>query len=196
VNYENVLFGLKPFKEIEAQVLDDLRELGINFSQPLIVVHPGTGGSAVDLPFDKLWKIVHVLSLDNYKILVTGSESEKELCESLVVNKHVINTAGRYNLSELIALLNNTDLLLANSTGPIHIAAALGKHVIGFYPKIAACSPKRWGPYTDKKVIFSPSIDCRDCDPNQCEKLNCMDSISSDEVIVSARDILSRIAVE
>ena len=99
-------------------------------------------------------------------------------------------------MNEFIALLNNTDLLLANSTGPIHIAAALGKYVIGFYPKIVACSPKRWGPYTDKKVIFSPTIDCSDCNPKQCEKLNCMDSISPDEVIESAKNILSRIAVE
>jgi ADP-heptose:LPS heptosyltransferase len=196
VNFKNVLFGINPSKNSEEKVLNDLRELGVSFSKPLIVVHPGTGGSAVDLPVEKLREIVGVLSLENYEIIITGSESEKELCESLVVSKRVINTAGRYNLSELIALLNNTDLLLANSTGPIHIAAALGKYVIGFYPKIVACSQKRWGPYTDKKVIFSPLIDCRDCNPKQCNKLKCMDSISPDEVIESAKNILSRIAEE
>jgi len=194
INFENVLFGLKPNNKTQELVVNDLRELGISFSKPIIVVHPGTGGSAVDLPIEKLCAIVNTLTLDNYEIIVTGSESEKELCESLVVSKRVINTAGRYNLSELIALLNITDLLLANSTGPIHIAAALGKYVIGFYPKIVACSPKRWGPYTDKKVIFSPSIDCKDCNPKQCEKFNCMDSISPDEVIDSVKSILSCIA--
>jgi lipopolysaccharide heptosyltransferase II len=196
VNVENVSFGIKPSKECEEKVLHDLRELGVSFSKPLIAVHPGTGGSAINLPIEKLWEIVNFLSLDNFEILITGSKSEKELCESLVVSKRIINTAGRYNLSEFIALLNNTDLLLANSTGPIHIAAALGKYVIGFYPKIVACSPKRWGPYTDKKVIFSPAIDCSDCNPKQCEKLNCMDSINPDEVIESVKNILSRIAVE
>lgn len=196
VNFKNVLFGINPSKNSEGKVLNDLRELGVSFSKPIIVVHPGTGGSAVDLPVEKLREIVSVLSLGNYEILITGSGSEKELCESLVVSKRIINTAGRYNLSELIALLNNADLLLANSTGPIHIAAALGKYVIGFYPKIAACSQKRWGPYTDKKVIFSPLIDCRDCSPKQCLKLNCMDSISPDEVIESAKNILSRISEE
>jgi ADP-heptose:LPS heptosyltransferase len=196
VNFENVLFGIKPSQESEEKVLNDLKEIGISFSKPLIVVHPGTGGSAVDLPIEKLRNIVSALSLDNYEILITGSEKEKELCESLVVNKRVISTAGRYNLSELVALINNTDLLLANSTGPIHIAAALGKYVIGFYPKIAACSPKRWGPYTSKKAIFTPPIDCMDCNSKQCEKLNCMNSISSDEVIDSAKNILSSIASE
>ncbi len=54
-------------------------------------------------------------------------------------------------------MLSEVDNLTIIITGPIHIAAALGKFRVGFYPKILARSPQRWDPYTDKKVIFSPS---------------------------------------
>ena len=100
-----------------------------------------------------------------------------------------INLAGKFDLSQLIAVINKSDLLIANSTGPIHIAAALGKNVIGFYPKIAACSPNRWGPYTNKKNIFMPEITCSNCTKKQCEKLNCMNSININEVFEAAKKI-------
>ena len=104
--------------------------------------------------------------------------------------RYNIKVAGKYNLEGLVSLINQSDLMIANSTGPIHIAAALGKYVIGFYPKIVSCSPKRWGPYTNRKIIFSPAIDCTNCTREQCRKLNCMDSIDVKEVVSAAKKLL------
>jgi ADP-heptose:LPS heptosyltransferase len=72
----------------------------------------------------------------------------------------------------------------------MHIAAALGVHVIGFFPKILSCSQKRWGPYTEKKTIYVPSIDCSDCTRKQCEKLNCMNSIDIGKVFDETKTVL------
>jgi len=196
VNEENVSFGISPSKENRKKIKNDLTALGIDFSKQIIIVHPGSGGSAVDLPIEKMRTIIRSLSHEPVEILITGSSSEKELCQSLVVNSSTKNLAGIFNLGELMALINYSDLMIANSTGPIHIAAALGKHVIGFYPKFAAASAKRWGSYTAKKKIFSPTIDCIDCTRNQCEKLNCMDSISADEVIITSKMILAKVLPE
>lgn len=196
VTEENVSYGITPSIQDEEEVKKDLNELGINFSKPIIIVHPGSGGSAVDLPISKMKEIVNNLSSENIEILITGTTAEKELCQSLVVNKSIINLAGKYNLSELIALINQCDVMIANSTGPIHIAAALGKNVVGFYPKFTAASAKRWGPYTIKKNVFTPDIDCTNCTHKQCEKLNCMDSIQSDKVAQTVKSILDKIAAE
>lgn len=190
VNEENVSFGISPSQENKEKVKNTLTSPGINFSKQIIIVHPGSGGSAVDLPIDKMKTIISSLSLEPLEILITGSSSEKELCQSLVVNNSTINLAGKYNLGELMALIDHCDLMIANSTGPIHIAAALGKHVIGFYPKFTAAAPKRWGPYTTKKKIFLPTIDCGNCTRKQCEKLNCMDSIGTEEVVNAAKKFL------
>ena len=196
VNEENVSFGITPSKENREKIRFDLESEGINFSKRIVLIHPGSGGSAVDLPIEKMKTIIQSLADEPIEILITGSSSEKELCQSLVVNRTTKNFAGRYNLSELTALIDYCDLMIANSTGPIHIAAALGKNVIGFYPKFTAASAKRWGPYTVKKKIFSPLIDCNNCTRKQCERLNCMNSIKSKEVVDAAKNILAEVLPE
>jgi len=193
VTEENVSYEITPSAQDERKVKKDLSDLGINFSKPVIIVHPGSGGSAIDLPISKMKEIVNNLSKENVEILITGTTAEKELCQSLVVNKSIINLAGKYNLSELIALINQCNVMVANSTGPIHIAAALGKNVVGFYPKFTAASAKRWGPFTNKKNIFTPTIDCSNCTRKQCEELNCMDSIRTKEVIEAVKNVLNNI---
>jgi ADP-heptose:LPS heptosyltransferase len=83
-------------------------------------------------------------------------------------------------------------VFISNSTGPIHIAAALGNFIIGFYPKILACSQERWGPYTKNKAVFLPEIDCKDCTREQCEQLDCMNSINYEGVIREVEKELSK----
>ena len=196
VTEENVLYGITPSIENVEKLKKDLNELGINISKPVIIIHPGSGGSAIDLPISKMKEIIKNLLDEDAEILITGTTAETELCQSLVVNKSTINLAGKYNLGELIALINQCDVMIANSTGPIHIAAALGKNVVGFYPKFIVASEKRWGPYTNKKNIFTPEIDCSNCTRRQCEKLNCMDSIRSGKVIQAVKIILDKIDSE
>jgi len=160
----------------------------INEDDKLVIMHPGSGGSSVDLPAEKMIELTKMLSeVDDLKIFITGNSSEKELCDKLIVKETVVNLAGKLNLSELKSLLNRADIFISNSTGPIHIAAALGKFIVGFYPKILACSPQRWGPFTDKKAIFSPTIDCNNCTREQCEKLDCMNSIDIGRVFAEIK---------
>jgi ADP-heptose:LPS heptosyltransferase len=72
----------------------------------------------------------------------------------------------------------------------MHIAAALGVYVIGFFPKILSCSQKRWGPYTEKKTIFTPTINCSNCTREQCKKLDCMNSIDIGKVFDETLSVL------
>jgi heptosyltransferase III len=183
INPETVKFDLKPSSESEASVDNILAKNGILKNKPIIIVHPGSGGSAIDLPLHKFKELVKLLDekLKAY-IIITGQETEKNICEELKISERIKNFAGQFNLSELVALINKASIFISNSTGPIHIAAALGKNVIGFYPKILSCSPQRWGPYTNKKSIFVPEINCTNCTRKQCESLDCMSSININSV--------------
>ena len=164
----------------------------LDLQKPLIIVHPGSGGSSVDLPINKFAELVSKLD-DDYQIILTGSKNEIKLCEKIKSPGKVKNMAGRFNLDELTALISKSVMFISNSTGPIHIAAALGKYTVGFYPKIVSCSKERWGPYTNRKIVYEPQIDCKNCTREQCEKLNCMDSIDMTKVYSDIKNVLNKL---
>lgn len=184
VSRETVEFDLKPAETDVEKVSRVLREEGAGNSGNIIIIHPGSGGSAVDLPEEKFRELAELLSAkSNVEIFLTGSENERELCERIKSSDKIKNFAGRFSLGELTALISMSGFFISNSTGPLHIAAALGKNVVGFYPKITACLTERWGPYSGKSVVFKPKIECSDCTREQCEKLRCMNSIEMSEVV-------------
>lgn len=171
-----------------------LSENGVNFTYPVIIIHPGSGGSAVDWPISRFRELLEMLVQDlNYNVIITGSQSEKKICGELASGTRALNMAGEFDLKSLMALISRADMMIANSTGPIHLSAALGKNVIGFYPRITAMSPERWGPYTEKRMIFSPEINCTNCTREQCERLNCMDTVKPDKVFEYIKSVLNRV---
>ena len=191
VSPRKINFHLEVSGEERESIKNLLRENEVHIKNKLVIIHPGSGGSSVDLPTEKMIELTKQLSeFENLQILITGNNSEVELCEKFVMNNSVKNLAGELNLSQLNTLISFADLFISNSTGPIHIAAALGKYVIGFYPKILSCSVKRWGPYTEKRTIFSPTIDCSNCSRKQCEKLDCMNSIDIGRVFDECKRVL------
>ena len=186
-----IKFHLNVDDKSSEKINSTLIERGSKSENKIVIIHPGSGGSSVDLPKEKLIELTRMISkLKDVTIVITGSKNESELCREFEVGGTVINLSGQLDLSLLKALINKADIFVSNSTGPMHIAAALGVHVIGFFPKILSCSQKRWGPYTEKKSIFIPTIDCSNCTREQCEKINCMNSIDIGRVFDETKTIL------
>jgi len=191
-DFNNVKINLPINSESESFINDFISKNKIDIEKPIIIIHPGSGGSAIDLPINKFIELIKLLlEKSDSEILITGNESEKDLCNKLTIDSRIKNLAGKFSLSQLIALIDKSDILIANSTGPLHIAAALGKYVVGFYPKIKACSVKRWGPITNKRFIYEPQIDCNNCNRKQCERLNCMNSIDTNLVFEDIKKIFN-----
>ena len=192
VSIENVEYNLHPGENSIHKIEALLEQKNVKKEQKTVIIHPGSGGSAMDLPIEKLTQITKLLAQQlDINVIITGADTEKALCERFVLDNKIVNLAGCFDLGGLMALISKADLLIANSTGPIHIAAALGKYVIGFYPKIVSCSPERWAPYTVKRKIFQPGIECSNCTRKQCEELNCMNSINVNEVVESVKKNLN-----
>jgi ADP-heptose:LPS heptosyltransferase len=135
-----------------------LQSAGISLAQKPIILHPGSGNSARDWQPENFGKLAEALTRQREApIIITGIESEKELCS--IVHQHCpssINLCGKLTLAEMIALLDTSALLVANSTGVLHIAAALGTAVVGLYPRSVAISAQRWGPYSQNAIVLSP----------------------------------------
>jgi lipopolysaccharide heptosyltransferase II len=187
INYQakkgEVDFNIKADEESQKEIEQLLKQESVNTDEPVIIIHPGSGGSAVDLPVSRMKELTSLIAgKPGIQVLLTGSKSEYDLCNEIAVPGKVKNLAGKLSLPRLVALIDKSDIFIANSTGPIHIAAALGKHVIGFYPNFAACSPRRWGPYTNKSYIFSPVGECNDCSREQCSSRECMSTIKVTDI--------------
>jgi len=129
-----------------------------------IIVHPGSGGSAKDIPVNRLALFINKFSeiYADYRIVITGTDNEKPVINQLMKNirsdfkTSVHDVSGMLDLKELIILIDNSVLFISNSTGPIHIAGALNRNIIGFYPNEKPMSDTRWKPLSENTVILKP----------------------------------------
>ena len=171
--------------EARIEAREALRKLKLGAEIPLILLHPGSGGSARDWKPERFGALAEKLTLGGKNVIVTGGPGEESLVQQVVQAAHgkAFTLPSPLSLKALAALVETADAFVASSTGPLHIAAAVGTPVVGFYPPIPQCSSKRWGPLTEKKVIFEPSAaGCPLCHGGECRGNECMDLISVEEV--------------
>jgi heptosyltransferase III len=163
VKYEKKYFF--SYSEKEKQKLDKKLEVkNLNLIDKYIIVHPGSKGSAKDWSAEnfKLYVKSFLREYKDVKVVLTGIKSEECILKDIFASieneykKNIIMLAGELNLKELMILIDNTILFISNSTGPIHIAGALNKHIIGFYPNQIPMNEKRWKPLSENAVIIKP----------------------------------------
>ncbi|MBI2620273.1 MAG: glycosyltransferase family 9 protein [Ignavibacteriales bacterium] len=169
-----------------------LRDLSIGRKDTLILLHPGSGGSARDWKPERFGSLARRLSREGFKTVVTGGPGEEGLMNEVVrISEGAAQMLPRVlSLGELAAFISEAHVFVANSTGPLHIAAAVGTPVVGFYPPMIQCSSRRWGPLTDDRIVFEPNgADCPRCKGETCEGNECMDLISVEEVMMAVRKL-------
>ncbi len=187
-------FGLVVSETDALAMRRELSACGVQLDAPLVVMHPGSGGSAREWPADYFAELGRRLrSEQGATVVVTGGPSEVDSAGAVARRAGGVSMAGRLTLRQLAALLQRASLVVANSTGPLHLAVAAGTPVVGFYPQITAMSAGRWGPYTKRKRVLVPDkpVDCSDCDGKKKEACACMMSISVEEAYRAACELLS-----
>jgi heptosyltransferase III len=173
----------------------ELERIGVSPTEDFVVLHPGSGGSARDWSPRNFGELAKGLAKENVKVVVTGIDAENALVNEVVTlsGGSAFPSVGRLTLKELGALVASARLFVSNSTGPLHIAAAVGTPVIAFYPPIRECSPRRWGPLTDKKIVFTAdNLSCPRCQGGPCQGNDCMEQIKVTDVLRAAKSLLAR----
>jgi ADP-heptose:LPS heptosyltransferase len=96
--------------------------------QPLVVVHPGATDPRRCYPEDRLGRIARALADRGARVVVVGGPSEADRVAAVArgFGGGVETVVGGLDLPGLVGLLSRADLLLANDSGPRHIAAAVG----------------------------------------------------------------------
>ncbi len=161
-----------------------LKQKGFNVERSIVCIHPGSGNSAPNWEIERYADLANMLVQHGVQVLLTGTMKERKLEETLANNFHfdrrfqngndgVLKTSfGELSLRELSAVLSQVNLLVSSSTGPMHIAAAVGTSTVSMFCPLTACSPKLWGPIGNvSKVILPPEGFCQmicSGDPHVC----------------------------
>ena len=161
---ENVKPVLNVSPETTGKVEAKLKAIGVDIKKKFIIIHPGSLGSAKRWKAENFAELINMLQNANpfsFNIILTGTKADELILNALrngVKNKENVYEITDLNLKEFAGLCKMCVLFVSNSTGPIHIAAAVGAFCVGFYSPVTAESSVRWGPYTDKKKLFTPEI--------------------------------------
>jgi heptosyltransferase III len=175
------------YNDAELKLLSNkLSAYKLNLSSKYIIIHPGSKRSAKDWSAGNFTELLKNLisNFPDFKFVLTGTKEESLITTKLKMDAEnsykVVDLAGKLSLKELMILIDNSSLFISNSTGPIHIAGALNKNILGFYPNEVPMNDIRWRPLSENAVILKPD-----------STGGKMDSISPVKVLDEAKKILS-----
>ena len=121
-------------------------------------------------------------------VWIFGSSNDRSVADLILGNieedfrDSYIDLVGKTDLSEAIDLLSLVSVVLSNDSGLMHVAAALGKNVIGLY---GSTSPDFTPPLSNSKKLISTDIECRPCFERECRfgHLRCLTEIKPERVL-------------
>jgi len=129
-----------------------------------LILHPKSRGSAREWGLENFRQLIALLPRERYKIFLTGTAAEGQLLSPLLQEyPFLTDLTGRLSLAQLLTFISGADGLVAASTGPLHMAAALGIHALGIYPPIRPMHPGRWAPVGEKAKVFVKKDNCEAC---------------------------------
>lgn len=148
-----------------------------------LIIHPKSKGSAREWGLENFGKLIELLPADRFNILVTGTTEEGDRMTDFLQQycDRITNLTGRLSLGELIALISRSDGFVSASTGPLHLAAALGISAIGLYAPMRPIFPQRWAPLGERASFLVLNKKCEDC--RHSGDCACIRSITPAEVL-------------
>lgn len=170
-------------EEEKNQAKELLKKYGIKKDSKVIGINPGAayGSAKCWLPerFNEVTK--ELLKDPQIYIVFFGDQAGLPLVNQICsgMPERVINLAGKTSLLQLVALIDQCDLLLTNDSGPMHIAAALQIPLLALF---GSTSNVATGPYKFGRTIHK-QVSCSPCFQRTCPiDFRCMKSITSKEV--------------
>lgn len=143
--------------------------------RPWLVVAPGARWQT------KRWPLEHFATLARRSqsvfggaVVFVGSREDAPLADSVrarLTGGPSLNLAGRTTLPRLVAMLAQADAVLGNDTGPLHVAAALGKPIVAPYTCTQAALT---GPFGQESRVVESKVWCAGSLRKRCSRLECM----------------------
>jgi lipopolysaccharide heptosyltransferase II len=170
-----------------------LAEAGIDPREPYIVLAPGASCQARRYDPARYAEVARILARrTEYPLVVVGSEREVELVRPIVeaAGNRALPLVGRTTIPELAAVISKAALLIANDSGPMHIADAFLTPMVILYSGTEYES--QWRPRSAPTTLLRRPTLCSPCYNFRCPyNMECLD-FSPEEVAGEAVSLLNR----
>jgi len=166
-------------------------EQHVGAARPLVLINPGAGWGAKRWPAERYGSVARQLAAKGVKVIVNAGPGEEAIAAEVRVAS--ANTACdlALTLDQLIAVTRRASLVIAGDTGPLHLACALGKPVVGIF---GPTDPARNGPFGVPFRVLRHPESKRDHSRRDEPEAGLL-TISSDAVAEAAEELLHATAV-
>jgi ADP-heptose:LPS heptosyltransferase len=170
-------YGFSNFPELDAPFASLLDKTKFN-----LILHPRSKGSAKEWGLQNFSRLIEILPEEKYRIFISGTADDGATMKDFISgNKKAVDLTGKLSLRQFIAFINASDGLVAASTGPLHIAASLGKKAIGLFSPRRPIHPGRWMPVgKDAHAIVFDSACAKCAEKKDCD---CITKITPEQVV-------------
>jgi len=162
--------------------------LGLGVGTPAVALMPGAEyGPAKRWPVERFAALAARLVAAGLEVWVLGSQKERELGRAIEHGDErgrIRNLCGETRLEEAVDVLAASTAAVTNDSGLMHVAAAVGTHVVAIY---GSSSPDFTPPMTQARTIIRVGIECSPCFERECPlgHLRCLRDIGVDTVLAA-----------
>jgi heptosyltransferase I len=157
-------------------------------TRPAVLLSPGAGWGAKRWPADRYGTVAAELSEAGYRVLVNAAPHEQEIAVEVVAASGGAAQAPEFTLERLISVTRRASLVIAGDTGPLHLACALGKPVVGIF---GPTDPTRNGPFGVPFRVLRHPASKRDHARRSAPEAGLL-TIAPEQVVAAALDLLPR----
>ena len=131
------------------------------------------------------------------RFAILGGAEDKPLGETIsrAVAGRCLDLCGQTSLPEMVEWLRLCDLMVTNDTGPMHVAAALGKPLVALF---GPTEPRRTGPYRQLNSVLRIDLPCSPCLKSHCHYVKpneCLSALSPAAVFEFTRKQFQTLAM-
>ena len=162
-----------------------LDRFDLSLEQPVLALCPGAEfGPAKRWPARHFAEVARVKKEQGWQIWIFGSDKDAEVSTEInrLSNQACTDLCGKTTLGEAIDLMSCTSSVVTNDSGLMHVAAAVGVHVIALY---GSSSDDFTPPLTDNCDLLNLRLPCSPCFKRECPlgHFNCLNHLLPESVL-------------
>jgi heptosyltransferase-2 len=169
-----------------------LVEAGIEEPSQAVVFAPGAAyGRAKQWLPQRFAELARMLIERGFSIVLVGAGADASACRDVYDSAasagrpRIVDLAGKTDLTALAGLLQQAHAVVANDSGAMHLAAAVGAKVVALFGPTndRQTSPLGAGPDAPAPIVVSTDVWCRPCMLRECPiDHRCMTGITAQRV--------------